>query len=709
MSYSISPTGYISPSSDPLINSMTTGYYWVLDSSRELDFSISDGFDGEFWTSPIDVAIYYAAALDTFSIYANINFDYLGYYTDPLASASWGSELNLSLSQTGGLFSSNNTWAMGFFPNSALNTTIYGGAPGDIFLNISSAANTLPSYEPGSQGWFLLLHEIGHTLGLKHPHDDGGTGRPTFSQLGIDWLDNDWATVMSYNDDGLWSDFFWDPATPMILDVLALQYLYGKNLNFNTGDNVYTLTETNFFYTLWDADGIDTLDASGTSGGWEIYLPEISISTLVDTKVGIAAPIGLSAQTLVWLAGNYENVIGSSFDDVIVGNQFDNIIRGGFGNDILDGGLGYDTLIGGAGDDLYIVDGEWSTTINEYRNQGIDTIESLVNTTLIYLENIENISLTGSNNLWATGNDLSNVLTGNSGHNALNGGLGDDRIFGNVGNDAIDGGLGIDTAQYQGTAAQYSFVHNMGTNTYNITDRVSNRDGVDTLSSIESLQFADQLVSLIPVFQSTGGTGGYTLPELFTGPPSLNLQYQLIETADNAVVIGSQFNDFIKVASANSVGKAVDAGAGADVIDGGVGSTFITGGSGGDTFFLDGRAPGTSWSTITDFAADSDMLTIWGFVRGVSSVDASFANFNTDGALGYQGLTFHFKNLLPSGQTEGSNPNLNSVTLSGRTLAEFGASSLAELNTQINSGTNANFLVGQTDDIFGTHGYLFIS
>jgi hypothetical protein len=104
-----------------------------------------------------------------------------------------------------------------------------------------------------------------------------------------------------------------------------------------------------------------------------------------------------------------------------------------------------------------------------------------------------------------------------------------------------------------------------------------------------------------------------------------------------------------------------------------------------------------------------DKATIWGFVRGVSSVDASFANFNSDGATDYQGLTLHFKNLLPSGQTSGTNDNLNSITFSGKTLEEFGASSLTELNNQINAGTNSNFLVGATQDSAGTHGYLFIN
>ena len=215
--------------------------------------------------------------------------------------------------------------------------------------------------------------------------------------------------------------------------------------------------------------------------------------------------------------------------------------------------------------------------------------------------------------------------------------------------------------------------------------------------------------TIVPLFASSGGINGYTLPDLYTGPASLGLTYQLIEAAQNAVVTGSTSSEFIKVSNSNSIGKAVNGNGGNDVIDGGVGSTFVTGGDNHNTtFFLDGRAPGTSWSTITDFQAGVDKATIWGFVRGVSSIDTSFTNYNNEGAAGYQGLTLHFKNLLPDGQTSGSNANLNSITFTGYTLQDLGVNSLAELNAQINAGTNPNILVGSTQDSAGTHSYLYI-
>lgn len=203
----------------------------------------------------------------------------------------------------------------------------------------------------------------------------------------------------------------------------------------------------------------------------------------------------------------------------------------------------------------------------------------------------------------------------------------------------------------------------------------------------------------------------YLSAEPFMGPAELNLAYQLIDFSDSAVVIGSTFNEFIKLAGTGN--KAVSGGGGNDVIDGGTGSTFVSGGGSATdacTFFLDGRAPGVSWSTITDFDIGYDRATIWGWTPGVSQVNVSFTDFNTGGATGYTGLTLHFNHLLPDNHLPNDrNPDLNSITLSGRTLADFGAASLVELNSQISAGTNPHFVVGSTVDQFGEHGYLYIS
>ena len=192
----------------------------------------------------------------------------------------------------GWFFPNNNIWALGFFPNTFYDTYYYDGVGGDIYANINSLANTLPSYEVGSPGYFLLLHELGHALGLKHTFDDGGTGGPTLDDLNLGDFDKDWFSIMSYSDDFNFNLINFDPATPMLLDVLGLQALYGKNETTNTGNDVYVLDETiTFYYTVWDAAGTDRVDASASGKGWYIELPDTILSTIVAEPFGFALPL----------------------------------------------------------------------------------------------------------------------------------------------------------------------------------------------------------------------------------------------------------------------------------------------------------------------------------------------------------------------------------------------------------------------------------
>jgi Ca2+-binding RTX toxin-like protein len=112
------------------------------------------------------------------------------------------------------------------------------------------------------------------------------------------------------------------------------------------------------------------------------------------------------------------------------GNALANTINGNSASNILYGGAGSDTLMGGAGNDTYVVDDLEDTIIDA---AGVDLISSSITWTLG--QAIENLTLTGTGNINATGNGLSNILTGNSGNNILDGGVGADKLFGGLGND----------------------------------------------------------------------------------------------------------------------------------------------------------------------------------------------------------------------------------------------------------------------------------
>ncbi|AFM26137.1 calcium-binding protein [Desulfomonile tiedjei] len=114
------------------------------------------------------------------------------------------------------------------------------------------------------------------------------------------------------------------------------------------------------------------------------------------------------------------------------GNTLNNVLTGNTGDNLLDGGAGADSLLGGAGNDVYLVDNAGDVVV-ENTDEGVDTVHSSVSFALG--AHLENLTLTGFNSIYGTGNELDNILTGNSGDNILDGGIGADSLFGGTGND----------------------------------------------------------------------------------------------------------------------------------------------------------------------------------------------------------------------------------------------------------------------------------
>jgi len=559
---------------DNVIDAATNGFYWQLDSSRTINWALADGFFGESWISPANVAAILASVFKNISSYANVQFNYVGYYSDPSTAYFAGSDITISLGGSGIFGSDTSTWAFGLFPDASYNA-LYLGASGDIFLNINSQANFLPSYAPGSAGYALAIHEIGHTLGLKHPFDDGGTGHPTLEQLGVAELNKDWFTVMAYNDDYDYNLRFWDPATPMVMDVLALQYLYGKNNTTNATNTTYTLFLNGTYQTIWDAGGTDVINVSQSSVGWAIQLPIFQISALVDTKVGFALPaseVSLSSPlTLYWLTGDIENITGSSFDDTLFGNDSSNslvgnagsdTLNGGLGNDTLNGGLGADSMAGGLGDDTYTID-SLGDSVTELVGEGTDTvrINRSVDLTLSLFTEIENVVLTGVAALNATGDDGNNLLTGNSAANILTGGDGTDQLTGKAGNDLLNGGAG-DDAMEGGAGNDTYVVNSLGDS---VTETLAGAAGGTDL--VQSAAASFTLGANVENLTLTGsadinGTGNI-LNNILTGNSGHNT---LSGDAGNDKLIGALGNDNL---------------------DGGAGTDNMAGGLGDDTYVVD--------------------------------------------------------------------------------------------------------------------------
>lgn len=149
------------------------------------------------------------------------------------------------------------------------------------------------------------------------------------------------------------------------------------------------------------------------------------------------------------LAGTHveDLLLTGSRDIDATGNSLDNILEGNDGDNRLDGGTGEDFLEGGEGDDTYVIDDTRDRAL-EFNREGYDRVVSSVSFGLAGTY-IEELTLTGSANLNATGNSLDNYLVGNAGRNTLVGGTGDDTFVVQTRGDlAVErSGQGFDTVR----------------------------------------------------------------------------------------------------------------------------------------------------------------------------------------------------------------------------------------------------------------------
>jgi Ca2+-binding RTX toxin-like protein/acid phosphatase family membrane protein YuiD len=276
---------------------------------------------------------------------------------------------------------------------------------------------------------------------------------------------------------------------------------------------------------------------------------------------------------------NFENIIGSDFDDTLVGDDLANVIDGGAGNDVIVSGAGDDTVIGGAGDDI-IDSGAGNNTVAG--GAGNDIIDS------------------------GAGND---IITGDAGNDIIDSGAGDDVITGGVGNDTIDGQLGNDTVVYSGNSIDYSFVITSATQ-IQITDTnlADGDEGTDLLNNIEIIQFADVTGEVFGQNLFTGSADTFdfdnsAVNSVFFNPSSL----QNALAGDDVVILPSladprrwselnydeedrfyagEGNDTITGRDRNDV---IYGDSGNDIIEGGAGNDLIAGGSGNDTAVYSGN------------------------------------------------------------------------------------------------------------------------
>ena len=241
------------------------------------------------------------------------------------------------------------------------------------------------------------------------------------------------------------------------------------------------------------------------------------------------------------LAPAAEVIDGTSGDDNLVGGDGDSTIYGHEGNDTLYGGAGANTLAGGTGNDTYIIDHAGETVI-ENAGEGVDLVRSSISYTLG--DNVENLTLTGTDAINGTGNALDNLLTGNAGNNVLDGGAGNDILDGGGGNDTLIGGAGDDV-----------FV-------------------VDSAGDV--------------VQEAVGGGNDKVLAQtsytLGAGQEIEALMAYDVSSTTPLTLTGNELDNYIVGGAGNDT---LVGGAGNDILVGGAGNDVLDGGTGNDVFIVD--------------------------------------------------------------------------------------------------------------------------
>jgi serralysin len=270
-------------------------------------------------------------------------------------------------------------------------------AGGDVWFGtgLNGTASDYRNPTLGNYAYLTTLHELGHSLGLKHAQEAGGVAGVAvpYDHDSLEF------TVMTYRSHvgspptGYTFQQWSAPQSYMMLDIAALQTLYGADYSMNAGGTTYSWSQVtgemflngvgqgapgngaggaanHVFLTVWDGGGIDTYDMSNYGAPVQIDLRPGSWSvTSQEQRADLGD--GVLARGTVFNAllanGNeaslIENAIGGGGNDSITGNNAGNILYGNDGNDRLDGLSGNDLLVGGNGRDT-LVGGDGRDTLD---------------------------------------------------------------------------------------------------------------------------------------------------------------------------------------------------------------------------------------------------------------------------------------------------------------------------------------------------------
>jgi Ca2+-binding RTX toxin-like protein len=346
---------------------------------------------------------------------------------------------------------------------------------------------------------------------------------------------------------------------------------------------------------------------------------------------GSLAGVTINLETLVVSGGdasgdtisNFENVIGTNFNDSLMGSTGVNYLSGGSGDDTLIGNGGNDTLDGGAGTDTVVYTGnrvDYTITLSgtnyvivDNRAGSPDGTNSVINVEnfifadgSVLVTQLLSSTLTGGNDTYVSaslggdlvdggaGNDTmssgvgydqlkgsagNDTLDGGAGNDTIDGGADDDLLTGGAGNDLIEGGAGNDFAVWSGASTDYSITYDSISGYYTVEDlRSGSPDGTDLVRNVENVTFTNgsfAVTSFLPV----------TLTPL------------------NDTWVGTALNENVDGLAGND---NINAGGGDDTVTGGLGADTLNGGTGVNTVSYANSSLGVTVNLQTGLAMGGD-------------------------------------------------------------------------------------------------------